>query len=332
MASTRPTTSDKAASSPEDPRSQGALEPLIERFLDYLALSAGRSPNTLLGYRRDLERYRRFCAANAVAEPKAIDPQTVGTFVATLAGEMLAPASIARALSAVKSFHRYLLHHDLLTANPARSIKTPRLPRKLPGVLSVAQVRKMLDAASHDDRSGIRNRAILAVLYGCGLRVSEAANLGVDDLDFDEGFVRVRGKGSRERLVPLGATTSAAVRQYLEGPRREWEARHQADHLFYNRQGKRLTRMSIWKIVRGSAQRIGLEKRISPHTFRHSFATHLLSAGADLRSVQAMLGHSSVATTQIYTHLDRAHLSAVHRRFHPLEAPVEQAEKPPESP
>jgi len=224
------------------------------------------------------------------------------------------------------------LHHDLVTTNPARSIKTPRLPRKLPGVLSVTQIRKLLGAFSLDEPYGIRNRAILAVLYGCGMRVSETADLGVDDLDFDEGFVRVRGKGSRERLIPLGATTSTALRRYLDGPRRDWDSRHQADHLFYNRQGKRLTRMSIWKIVRESARRVGLEKRISPHTFRHSFATHLLAAGADLRSVQAMLGHSSVATTQIYTHLDRAHLAAVHRRFHPLEASIAGAQEPSKSP
>jgi integrase/recombinase XerD len=295
------------------------MESLIARFRDHIALSAGRSANTLLGYRRDLERYRQFCEASGVHLPQDIDAQTVGSFVATLAGKMLAPASIARALSAVKSLHRYLLQNEIVATNPARSIKTPRLPRKLPGVLSVPQVRKLLDAASQDRQHGIRNRAVLSVLYGCGMRVSEAADLGIDDLDFDEGFVRVRGKGNRERLIPLGATTTAALRLYLDGPRQEMDSKRHSEFLFYNRQGNRLSRMSLWKIVRQAAHRAGLEKRISPHTFRHSFATHLLSAGADLRSVQAMLGHSSVATTQIYTHLDRSHLSAVHRRYHPLE-------------
>ncbi len=297
----------------------GVMESLIARFLDHLSLSAGRSANTLLGYRRDLERYRLYCDQAGIGAPKEIDAQTVGSFVARLAGEGLAPTSIARALSAVKSFHRYLLQSDLATTNPARSIKTPRLPRKLPGVLSVTQIRKLLETVSQDPQNGIRNKAILSVLYGCGMRVSEVAGLGVDDLDFDEGFVRVRGKGNRERLVPLGKTTTAALQLYLEGPRREWSDRHPTPHLFYNRQGKRLSRMSIWKIVRQAELLAGLEKKISPHTFRHSFATHLLSAGADLRSVQAMLGHSSVATTQIYTHLDRTHLSEVHHRCHPLE-------------
>lgn len=314
---------DRTATAP----AKGPMDSLIARFLDHLSLSAGRSANTLLGYKRDLARYSRYCAVNNIRTPQEIDAQTVGAFVATLAGEGLAPTSIARALSAVKSFHKYLLQSDIATTNPARSVKTPRLPRKLPGVLSVSQVRKLLETASTDPQHGIRNRAILSLLYGCGMRVSEVANLGIDDLDFDEGFVRVRGKGNRERLVPLGKTTTAALRQYLDGPRREWEARHHSTHLFYNRQGKRLSRMSLWKIVNQAALLAGLEKKISPHTFRHSFATHLLSAGADLRSVQAMLGHSSVATTQIYTHLDRTHLSAVHHRYHPLETGLTKSRK-----
>ncbi len=309
----------KAKTATDMGRGKEMMASLITRFLDHLALGAGRSANTLLGYRRDLQRYRLYCDVNGIRTPREIDAQTVGSFVATLAGERLAPTSIARALSAVKSFHRYLLQSDVVTTNPARSIKTPRLPRKLPSVLSVTQVRKLLETASLDEQHGIRNRAILSVLYGCGMRVSEVADLGIDDIDFDEGFVRVLGKGNRERLIPLGKTTTTALQQYLEGPRRAWDSQHHSVHLFYNRQGKRLSRMSIWKIVRRAAHLAGLEKKISPHTFRHSFATHLLAAGADLRSVQAMLGHSSVATTQIYTHLDRTHLSAVHRRYHPLE-------------
>jgi integrase/recombinase XerD len=274
-----------------------------------------------VGYRRDLERYLLYCDANGVREPREIDAQTVGAFIASLAREALAPASVARALSAVKSFHRYLLRSDIAPTNPARSVKAPRLPRKLPNVLSVSQMRRLMSTPPLDNSQGVRNRAILAVLYGCGLRVSEAAALRLDNLDFAEGFVRVRGKGDRERLVPLGAFTSAALERYLNGPRRDWDSRPHADNLFLNRQGNGLTRMSIWVIVRSAARRTGLEARISPHTFRHSFATHLLSAGADLRSVQTMLGHRSVATTQIYTHLDRVHLSAIHGRCHPLEAP-----------
>jgi integrase/recombinase XerD len=310
----------KTQSAGATPRRTSVIQTLIEQFLDQLSLSGGRSANTLLGYKRDLKRYDTYCAAHGVKTPQAIDPQTVGSFVAALAKAGLAPASIARTLSAVKSFHRYLLQTDIVSSNPARSVKTPRLPRKLPDVLSVAQIRRLLGTVAKDPKNGIRNRAILAMLYGCGMRVSEVADVGIDDLDFDEGFVRVRGKGNRERLVPLGATTTAALTEYLDGPRRDWTDRRQSDHLFFNRQGRRLSRMSIWNIVKRAAKSIGLEKSISPHTFRHSFATHLLSAGADLRSVQAMLGHSSVATTQIYTHLDRTHLSSVHSQCHPLEA------------
>jgi integrase/recombinase XerD len=301
----------------------GMIAGLVTRFLDHLSLGAGRSANTLLSYRRDLARYRKYCDTAKIAHPREIDAQFVGSFVASLTRDGLAPASVARALSAVKSFHRYLLQNEIVTANPARSIKTPRLPRKLPDVLSVAQVRKLLVAPPLESVHGVRNRAILSVLYGCGLRVSEAASLKPDDVDFDEGFVRVRGKGDRERLVPLGRMTASALQSYLDGPRRDWDSRPHADSLFLNRAGQALTRAGIWAIVRQSAKQIGLEKHVTPHTFRHSFATHLLSAGADLRSVQAMLGHSSVATTQIYTHLDRSHLTSVHKRFHPLEAPRE---------
>jgi integrase/recombinase XerD len=292
----------------------------IERFLDHLVLTVGRSTNTLLGYRRDLARYQQFCAQHGVSEPGAVGPQTVGEFMERLTSDKLSPATVARALSAVRSFHRYLLFSGIVAKNPARSIRTPRLPRKLPGVVSVAQMQKILAAPDSKSPQDIRDRALLALLYGCGLRVSEAAGIRAEDVSFDEKFVRVLGKGGKERLVPFGRSTERALNTYLNGPRIRQEATMTADRLFLGRGGKGLSRMGIWLIVRKAAKKSGLEKRVHPHTFRHSFATHLLQAGADLRSVQAMLGHRSVSTTQIYTHLDRIHLAQVHRRYHPLEA------------
>jgi integrase/recombinase XerD len=305
----------------EAPPAAGNMARWIERFLDDLVLTAGRSQNTLQGYRRDLKCYEQCCSRQGVTEPGAVGPQTVGEFLELLTSEKKSPATVARALSAVRSFHRYLLHSGVTAKNPARSIRTPRLPRKLPGVVSVSQMQKILAAPDSSTPQGIRDRALLALLYGCGLRVSEAAGIRVEDVNFAEKFVRVLGKGGRERLVPFGRSTERAVKTYLNGPRVRLEATMVADRLFLGRGGKGLSRMGIWLIVRNAAKKSGLEKRVHPHTFRHSFATHLLQAGADLRSVQAMLGHRSVSTTQIYAHLDRAHLADVHRRYHPLEAP-----------
>jgi len=292
----------------------------VARYLDHLALSAGRSANTLLAYQRDLATYIAFCTSRGITEPDKVDSQAVGEFVAGLTTAGLSPASMARALSAVKGFHRFLVWDEVTPSNPARSIKTPRLPRKLPGVLSVAHVRKLLTAVKISDPDGLRDRALLAVLYGCGLRASEAAGLLLGDVDFDEGFVRVRGKGNRERLVPFGPATAAPLTKYIDGPRLDTRSRRTPDQVFLNRLGRPLSRMSVWTIVRKAARLAGLDRKVHPHTFRHSFATHLLMGGADLRSVQVMLGHQSVSTTQIYTHLDRARLAEVHRRHHPLES------------
>ncbi|GAB4328897.1 MAG: site-specific tyrosine recombinase XerD [Candidatus Zixiibacteriota bacterium] len=295
------------------------LERRVEEYLDHLTLSAGRSANTLLNYRRDLKRYCAHCRKRSIADPGEIEAQTVGEFIAALSAAGLAPSSVARALSAVRSFHKYLVQTDTVSVNPARAVKTPRLPRKLPNALSVRQMQDLLNAVDESDPHAIRNRAILGLLYGCGLRVSEAANLRLDAIDFDDGFLRVRGKGNRERLVPFGRSTADALARYINGPRRTLEASSNDDHVFLSRRGTALTRMGLWLIVKAAAKRAGIAGPISPHTFRHSFATHLIQGGADLRAVQEMLGHQSVATTQVYTHLDRAHLAKVHADCHPLE-------------
>jgi integrase/recombinase XerD len=301
-------------------RRHSAFDRWIQQYLDNLVLVAGRSANTLLAYRRDLGRYTAFCAARGIADPRAVSPLVVGDFLAHLTGEKLAPASVARCLSAVKNFHRYLLRHDASPQNPARPVRTPRLPRKLPDVLSVRQMQSLLNSPRLDDPNATRDRAVLATLYGCGLRVSEAATLTIDDIDFDSGFLRVRGKGDRERLVPFGDLTRQAIRTYLDSPQRRDADSSEQDFVFQSRKRGRLTRMGIWLIVRKAATTAGLAHRVHPHTFRHSFATHLVEAGADLRAVQMMLGHQSLSTTQVYTHLDRSHLRRVHQEYHPLEA------------
>ena len=311
------------ASSPDrgdTPAARSALARWVERYLDHLVLAAGRSTNTLLAYRRDLGRYVAFCAKRGVADPRGVDAQLVSEFLVTLTHEGLSPSSAARCLSAVRNFHRFLLQTGICPQNPARAVKTPRLPRKLPDVLSVRQMKQLLDAPPKDDPYSVRDRAILALLYGCGLRVSEASHLTLDDMDFESRFVRVRGKGDRERLVPFGEMTSRALRAYLDGPRRADARGDESPYVFLSQRTPRLTRMGLWLVVRKAALRVGLAEHVSPHTFRHSFATHLIEAGADLRAVQTMLGHQSVSTTQIYTHLDRAHLRRIHHEFHPLEA------------
>ncbi len=292
----------------------------VQQYLDHVALVAGRSANTLSAYRRELDRYMSFCSKHGVTDPKEISPPIVSDFVAMLSGEGLAPASVARGLSAVKSFHKYLVQQDAAKQNPARPIRTPRLPRKLPDVLSVRQMQMLLDAPESSDAHFLRDQAILATLYGCGLRVSEAASLAVDDIDFRAGFVRVRGKGNKERLVPFGTMTQKALQQYLRSPKRRDAESGTRDHVFLSQKGGPLSRMGLWLIVRRHALKAGLGERIHPHTFRHSFATHLVEGGADLRSVQMMLGHQSVSTTQIYTHLDRSHLRRIHAEFHPIES------------
>lgn len=292
----------------------------VQQFLDHVTLVAGRSPNTLFAYRRDLDRYLAYCDTQGISDPKDVPPPVVSGFIAKLSGEKLAPASVARSLSAVKSFHKYLVQQDAAKQNPARPIRTPRLPRKLPEVMSVRQMQLLLESPSKDDPHHLRDAAILATLYGCGLRVSEATALAVDDIDFRAGFVRVRGKGNKERLVPLGSMTQHALKRYLDSPVRRDADTGTRDHVFLSQKRGPLTRMGLWSIVRRHATRAGLGDRIHPHTFRHSFATHLVEGGADLRSVQMMLGHQSVSTTQIYTHLDRSHLRKIHSEFHPLES------------
>lgn len=290
---------------------------LLARFTDYVALEQGLSPRTQEAYQRDLARFAEYAEAKGVQTPPDITARLLREYVYHLKDLGLSPASIRRNVSAVRSYFRFLTGDGLVARDPSERLETPKRWRSLPDVLSVEEVRQLLASPTLDDALVFRDRALLELAYGAGLRVSEWISLGVRDLLLEDGLVRVFGKGSKERLVPIGRSAIGAVAIYLRELRPKLEKGEGKGILFLNARGKPLTRMGAWKILRGHVERAGLTKHVSPHTLRHSFATHLLEGGADLRAVQEMLGHVDIATTQIYTHVDREYLRQVHRSFHP---------------
>ena len=296
---------------------------LVEEYLRYLALEKNVSPHTRAAYRRDLGRYAGFLKARGVKHPGAVDTGCVSAYVRFLHDADLAPRSIARALSAVRGFHRYLVGERITKGNPVDLVDGPKLARPLPEVLSRPEVEAIFAAfgpiRDPDPRHlRIRDRAILETLYATGMRVSELTALRQNQLHPAEGLVRVIGKGSRERVIPIGTHALRWIEEYRRTCRPGLQRRGKSqDSVFLNARGSGMTRMAVWKIVQKYAHLAGLTREIHPHTFRHSFATHLLEGGADLRAVQEMLGHADIATTQIYTHVDREYLKEVHRTFHP---------------
>jgi integrase/recombinase XerD len=290
---------------------------LLARFTDYVALEQGLSPRTQEAYQRDLARFAEFAEARGVAAPLDITARLLRDFVYHLKDLGLSPASIRRSVSAVRTYFRFLTGDGIVVRDPSERLETPKRWRSLPEVLTVQEVQSLLASPTLDDALVFRDRALLELAYGAGLRVSEWITLGVRDLLLEEGLVRVFGKGSKERLVPIGRSAIGAVAVYLRELRPKLEKGEGKGILFLNARGRPLTRMGAWKILRGHVERAGLTKHVSPHTLRHSFATHLLEGGADLRAVQEMLGHVDIATTQIYTHVDREYLRQVHRSYHP---------------
>jgi integrase/recombinase XerD len=296
----------------------------VERFLDHLTVERGLARNTIEAYRRDLARYVAFLVARGVAEPARAGEQEIGAFVAHLSGSQYAPgkpyraSSVARALAAVRSFHRFLVREGEAEADPAEGVARPKVPRNLPRPLTVDEVAALV-AAPADDGSpvALRDRAILETLYGAGLRISELVNLDVDDVDLEEGSVRAIGKGSRERVVPVGRYAVRALQAYLVRGRPALARQRSRGALFLNQRGGRLTRQGCTNIVKAMAHRAGIRKRVTPHMLRHSFATHLLEGGADVRVVQELLGHASVTTTQIYTLVTQDRLRQVYFDAHP---------------
>ena len=290
---------------------------LIERFSDFLALEQGSSPRTSEAYRRDVERLALYAMAKGARAPTDISSRLLREFVYHLKDLGLAPASIRRNVSSVRTYFRFLLGDGHVVRDPSERLETPKRWRSLPDVLSVDEVGRLLAAPSLDDPLTFRDRALLELAYGAGLRVSEWITLAVRDVLFEEGLVRVFGKGSKERLVPIGRSAIGAVAIYLRELRPRLEHGEGKGMLLLNARGRPLTRMGAWKILRRYVEKAQITKHVSPHTLRHSFATHLLEGGADLRAVQEMLGHVDISTTQIYTHVDREYLRTVHKQYHP---------------
>jgi integrase/recombinase XerD len=290
---------------------------LLAPFNDFIALEQGLSPRTQEAYRRDLARFAEYAEGKGVAAPVDVNARLLREYVYHLKDLGLSPASIRRNVSAVRTWFRFLTGDGIVVRDPSERLETPKRWRTLPEVLTVEEVQKLIASPTLDDALVFRDRALLELAYGAGLRVSEWITLGVRDLLLEDGLVRVFGKGSKERLVPIGRSAIGAVAIYLRELRPRLEKGEGKGILFLNARGRPLTRMGAWKILRGHVERAGITKHVSPHTLRHSFATHLLEGGADLRAVQEMLGHVDIATTQIYTHVDREYLRQVHRSYHP---------------
>jgi integrase/recombinase XerD len=300
-----------------------ALRSDADRFLDHLAVERGLSTNTVSAYRRDLRRYERFLASWGIEDVTGVTDDAVAAYVVELTssthddGALYRPASVARMLSAVRSFHRFALREGVTQHDPTVGIVRPKLPRSLPRPLSVDEVARLMDVPPEGQAVGQRDRAILELMYGAGLRISELTGLDVDDVELEEGSVRVLGKGGKERDVPVGRFAREAVTSYLTRARPAFATNRSRSALFLNQRGGRLTRQGVWLLVERHVRAAGIRRRVTPHTLRHSFATHLLDGGADVRVVQELLGHASLATTQIYTLVTRDHLREVYFTSHP---------------
>jgi len=295
-----------------------------ERFLIHLTVERGLAANTLAAYRRDLRRYVAFLTDRGIVRAEEVDDIVVRSFIASVSASTHGPddapykaTSVSRVLSAIRSFHRFLLGEGITTQDPTSDVVRPRVPRPLPHPLGMGEVGRLIEAPDRSTPTGLRDRAILEVLYGAGLRVSELTGLDVDDLDLEGGSVRAVGKGGKEREVPIGRHAQHAVGAYLSRARPSLAGQRTRGALFLNTRGGRLSRQACAKLLAVYATRAGIGRRVSPHDLRHSFATHLLEGGADVRVVQELLGHASVATTQIYTLVTKEHLREVYYTAHP---------------
>lgn len=290
----------------------------LENYIHYLKIERGLSENSISSYTLDVEKLIKYLEQNNITtSPLSIDKEVIQQFVYEVSKTVNA-RSQSRIISGLKSFFHYLLFEDYRDSNPMDLIESPKIGRSLPDTLSVEEIDRMISCIDLSKPEGERNRAIIEILYGCGLRVSELINLKLSDLFFDEGYISIVGKGDKQRFVPIGDYTQNYILIYIKDIRNHLSIKKgDEDTLFLNRRGGQLTRAMIFTIVKRLAEKAGLHKNVSPHTFRHSFASHLLENGADLRSIQVMLGHESITTTEIYMHLDRIHLTDVMLNFHP---------------
>lgn len=290
----------------------------LKEYLSILKLEKNLSENTIQSYRNDLSSFIKFLEGYNISDPSEIKQKHLSDFFKSLKDIGLSSRSASRYHSALKGFFKYLYINKYIKKSPIDKISAPKLSKYLPSVLNVNEIDLILSKPDIDDKLGLRDKAVLELLYACGLRVSELINLKISNLFFSEEVIRVFGKGSKERIVPIGSSAVKWINKYLIRSRIILEKKMKSEnYLFLNSRGTKLSRMGIWKIVEKYVKETNIKKEVHPHTFRHSFATHLLEGGADLRAVQEMLGHSDISTTQIYTHIDRDYIKQMHRDFHP---------------
>jgi integrase/recombinase XerD len=299
------------------PKSSIPIDSLIDQYLNYLLVEKGLSEKTLESYSRDLTRYHAFMLENGVALISESDTSLILKHLIALRNAGLGARSRARHLVSIRGFYRFLVQEGIIRQDPTRRVELPKTGLKLPDVLSVEEVQQLLDAPDPKTPLGARDAAMIELLYAAGLRVSELINLKQQDINLEAGFVRVFGKGSKERIVPIGNYARQTITHYTETSRQKLLKNSISAWLFVARAGRPMTRQGFWKLLRRYALKSGLKKKITPHSLRHSFATHLLEGGADLRAVQVMLGHVDISTTQIYTHVAREHLKQMHAKYHP---------------
>lgn len=288
----------------------------MEAFTDYLRVEKGLSVNSLSAYGQDLRKYRQALKKLGIEDPKKITRKTITDFLFSLRKGM-SVRSISRFLSTIKSFHKFLLREKIVSEDPSDLIELPKVDKKIPDFLSIDEVGKILKSPNLKKNQGQRDRAIIELMYATGLRVSELVGLKQSDLNLDVGFIKCKGKGSKERIVPLGKIAQHFLEKYILVARPKLSGKRSSSYIFLAQGGRSLSRQSVWKMIKYQVRQSGIKKRVSPHTLRHSFATHLLERGADLRSVQEMLGHASISTTQIYTHVNQTRLKKIHHQFHP---------------
>ncbi len=293
------------------------MKDFLQEFLNHLFVERGLAKNTLMAYQRDLTQYIEYLLKIGVSDPDAITRETITGYMQKQKTQGLAAGSICRSLAAIRMFHRFMARERIAKEDPTHLLETPKMWKRIPDVLTINEITSMIDAAQGRSGQEIRDRAILELLYASGMRVSELADLKSENVNTEVGYVRCIGKGQKERIIPIGKQSCAAVKRYLEKVRGKVVKTAAVSSLFISRLGKRISRQSIWKIIKLYAKKAKIKKVIKTHTLRHSFATHLLENGADLRSVQEMLGHSDISTTQIYTHVDRERLRSIHKQFHP---------------
>jgi len=293
------------------------MQALLNEFLNYLSVERGLSKNTISSYRTDLVSFISRMEKMGVKDIDRVKRQDITSHMLYLKDKGISSNSISRGLVAIKMFYRFLVQEKLAKDDTAGVLQSPKLIRPLPNVLNIAEVDKLLAAPDLRDWMGIRDRAALELMYASGMRVSEMVELTMEGLNLDVGFIKCRGKGDKERVVPIGKRAKEALSRYIEKVRPKLAKKGEDRHLFLSRLGKKISRQSFWKMLKANARRARIKKEITPHTLRHSFATHLLERGADLRVVQEMLGHADIATTQFYTHIDRTRLKSIHKQFHP---------------